>query len=108
MEKLLNGQVSPALVGLLQAAGVAIYCAAVGAFMFYMERGNVEPGYFGVLLILVLLVFSAAVTGSLIFALPVYLAMNQKIKQSLSILAYTLLFSFVIILLIMALVFVVV
>ena len=63
----MKGRVRPSLVGLLQSVAVASYCALVGAFMFYISRTAVQPGYLGIFLMLVLLVFSAAVTGTLVF-----------------------------------------
>ena len=45
---------------------------------------------------LTLLVFSAAVTGSLVFGYPVYLILNKQTKEGVSIFAYTLLFLVVI------------
>jgi len=105
MEKLLKGEVNPALIGLLQSIAVTAYCALIGAFIFYVGESNIRPGYMGVFLMLVLLVFSAAVTGSLVLGLPAYLAINKKIKEALSILGYTLFFSFIIILITIATIF---
>ena len=92
MEKLI-GKREPSIIGLLQAAGVTAYCALVGGFFFLMNEIAAKPGFFGIFLMLVLLVFSAAVTGSLVFGYPAYLALNKKIKESLEVLAYTLLYS---------------
>jgi len=48
---------------------------------------------------LTLLVFSAAITGTLVFGYPVYLVLvKNKIKEALTILAFTLLFTFILIL----------
>ena len=63
-----------------------------------MSETSLQPGYLGVFLMLVLLVFSAAVSGSLVFGLPAYLAFNKKIKEAITLLGYTLFFSFLIIL----------
>jgi len=98
MEKLLDGKWNPAVVGLFQSLLVAVYCSGVGAFIFYMGSSSIQPGYLGVFLMLVLFVFSAAVTGTLVFGLPVYLALKNKVKESLSILGFTLLYSAAIIL----------
>lgn len=93
-------------VGFLQAVGVVLYCFLVGALM----RGVVgkfenTPGLLGMVFMLCLLVFSAAVTGSLVFGYPVYLALNKEIKKALSVLLYTLLFSLLIIVLIVGVMF---
>ncbi|OGY22833.1 MAG: hypothetical protein A2Y57_02915 [Candidatus Woykebacteria bacterium RBG_13_40_7b] len=101
MENLLKKQVSPNLVGLLQSLGVAIYCLLIGSFFFFMEKTTLKPGFLGIALMLILLVFSASITGSIVFAYPAYLCLNKKIKESLEILAYTLLYSLIIILLIL-------
>jgi len=92
---------SPALIGFLQALGVAVYCGLIASFFFYMAKTKAEPpGFFGFFLLLALFVFSAAVTGSLVFGYPAYLALvKSKIKEALTILAYTLLFGLLIILL---------
>ena len=105
VENLLKGRVNPSLVGLLQALAVAIYCALIGSFIFYAGESGVQPGFVGIFFMLVLLVFSAAVTGSLVLGLPAYLAVNKKIKEALFILGYTLFFSFVIILITMVVIF---
>jgi hypothetical protein len=104
MEKVLKGEVNPVLVGLVQAILVAAYCALVGSFMYNIEGSELEPGYLGVFLILVLLVFSVATVGTLIFGLPAYLVLNNKTKEALATLTYTLLFSFIIILTIISII----
>lgn len=86
-------------IGLLQALLVAIYCSLIATFFNYISQAIPRPGFFGFFLMLILLVFSAAVTGSLVFAYPTYLAViNRKIKEAAAILAYTLTFSLLIIL----------
>ena len=100
VEKLLQKPQDPSLVGLLQAIGVTIYCALIGGFFFLMEKVAITPGFFGIFLMLTLFVFSAAVTGLIVFGYPAYLALNRKIKEAISVLAYTLLYALVAILLI--------
>ena len=72
MSKLISADTQPALVGLVQSV-------------------------FGIFLMLMLVVFSAAVTGSLVFAYPVYLVLNKKIKESMQVLVYNLVFTLIII-----------
>ena len=86
-------------VGLCQALLVAVYCGSVATFFSFMARTADPPmPFFGFFLMLLLLVFSAAITGSLVFGYPVYLAViNRKIKEAAEILAYTLAFSLLII-----------
>lgn len=97
MSKLISGESQPALAGLVQSVLVAFYCALVGAFIFYIADVLPRPEFFGIFLMLVLLVFSAAVTGLLVFAYPAYLVLNKKIKEALQVLSFTLLFIFLII-----------
>ena len=85
-------------IGLIQALGTAIYCSIIGWFFWYM--GTVapnNPGFLGMTLMLILLVFSAAVTGSIVFAYPVYLAMHKKVKDALYLLGYTFIYFVIII-----------
>jgi len=95
-------QEKPATVGLCQALGVTIYCGLIAILFNFLTKAIPEdpPGFFGFFFMLVLLVFSAAVTGSLVFGYPAYLALaKNKIKEALTILAFTLAFSLAIILL---------
>lgn len=81
------------LVGFLQAAGVVIYCELIAGGLWYGNKFlPTAPGPLGSILILVLLVFSAAVTGSIVFGYAAYLALNNKIKNALNLLFYTLLY----------------
>lgn len=99
LEELLEKKYSSSLIGFLQAAGVLIYCGLIAVFFFYMTKTTAQPGIIGIFLMLALFVFSAAVTGSLIFGYPAYLALvKNRIKEALTILAYTLLYSLLIIL----------
>lgn len=87
------------VVGLLQALGVSIYCFLVASFFNYMERfadTPDPPNHLAGALMLLLLVFSVALCGTLVFAYPSYLFVNKRIKRALHILAYTLLFAFII------------
>lgn len=80
-------------IGFLQALGVLVYCVLVSSFMRYSgQLFDKGPGFWGPILMLMLLVFSAGLTGSLVFGYPVYLAMHKKIKEALEVLAYTLVF----------------
>lgn len=83
----------PYLIGLYQALGVVVYAFLISNLFFFLERIAVAPpSYLGFTLILVLLIFSAAITGSIIFGYPVYLAFNKETKQALSVLGFTLLY----------------
>jgi len=81
------------LIGLAQAAGVLAYVAAIswiitnGEYLF-----GKMPTVWGPILMLLLLVFSAAVTGSLVFAKPVILYLQDRKVEGLGLLFLTLSF----------------
>ena len=81
------------LVGLVQSLGVIIYCSIISVLVYFLETFNVNPPeYLGPLFVLLLLVFSAALMGLVVFGYPVYLAFEKKIKRSLQVILWTLLF----------------
>ncbi len=81
------------LIGFLQALSLIIYCSLIaGLFWIADNYFRVPPRFLGTVIMLLLFVFSAAITGSIVFGYPVYLALNQKIKEALSVFAYTLLY----------------
>ena len=83
----------PYLIGLYQALGVVAYTFLIGNLVFFLEKTAVTPpDYLGFTLILALFVFSAAITGSIIFGYSGYLAFNKKTKEALSVLGFTLLY----------------
>ena len=78
-------------IGLLQSLGVAGYCFLMSGFFRMMEKLAIEPPAFGVAaFMLILVTFSVAVVGSLIFGYSAYLVLNQKIKEALSVIIFTL------------------
>ncbi len=80
-------------IGLLHAIGVISYCALIGIFLWMAEEYlPTPPGYLGTILILVLLVFSAATTGAIVFGYSAYLGLQNRIKDALTVFAYTLLY----------------
>ena len=85
---------SKSLIGFLQALGIILYAALVSGIFEILETTIVKaPRFYGPVVILALLIFSAAVSGSIVFAYPAYLALNKKVKEGLSVLAYTLLYA---------------
>lgn len=88
----------PSLIGLLQAIGVIAYCVLIAVLFNFLGKTAVQPpGILGFAAILVLLVFSAAVTGSIVFGYSAYLLFKEKkIKEPLFVLAFTALFSLII------------
>ena len=98
MLKILENK-NPRLIGFLQAIGISTYCALIALFFYTLSKKPDPPGFFGFFLMLTLLVFSASITGSLMFGYPIYLALvKNKIKEALTILAYSLLFTLALIL----------
>ena len=86
------------LIGFLQALGVVIYCGLISLLF----NGNFQPASPAILtsvVVLLIFVFSAAITGLLVFGYPTYLALQKKFKAALTILGYTLFYFLVIILL---------
>ncbi len=101
-------KINPSLFGLYQALGVTFYCALIGGFFILMQRFNfTPPEYVAITLMLVLLVFSAAICGLLVFGYPVFLVLNKKKNDALALLGYTFLYLIIIfvIFLITALIF---
>lgn len=95
----------PALIGLFQALGIAVYCGLIAGFFQIADKFfNDKPGMIAPLLMLTLLVFSAAMCGLIVFGYPIYLAMNQDVKRALKVLFYTLLFVLIIILVIISII----
>ena len=82
------------IIGLVQALSLVGYCVLIAGMLNLFGKTLTAPvGFPGSVLILVLLVFSAAVTGSIVFGYPAYLFLkNKQTKQALLILAYTLLY----------------
>ena len=90
-------KISLPLTGLLQALGIAVYTGLVAAFMWNMEKTTFQPnGVIGVMMMLFLLVFSAAICGLLFFGRSIYLAFDKQTKEAAVLLGYTFLFSIII------------
>lgn len=86
---------------LFNALSTAIYIVLVGSFLYYagqMKFGQGQSVFIPIFL-LMLLVFSAALTGALIFGQPVLWYLEGKKKDALSLLGYTLGIFFIITLL---------
>ena len=101
-------KLSSAYLALLQALAVTLYVTLISSFMNYMGQASFgQNDFLTAVVMLSLLVFSVALTGLLMFGLPVYLIIDKKIKQALSIVAYTFLWLLLIIILIVFIIFVV-
>jgi len=82
----------------INAIGTALYVGAVGGFMYFgtvIKIGR-KAAFLAPIAMLLLFVFSAALTGSLIFGKPALLYLNGKKKDALTLLVYTLVIFFVI------------
>ena len=85
---------NPSLISFLQALAMVIYCTLVGGFFWLANKFFVvSQGFLVSVLMLVFLVFSVAVSGAIVFGYPAYLALNQKVREALSLLIYTLLYT---------------
>lgn len=70
------------LIGFLQALGIIIYCFLIAGLFRLLEKFlPASPVFLGSSLILALLVFSAAVTGSIVFGYSAYLAFKKELKR---------------------------
>jgi len=88
----------PALIGFLQALGVAVYCGLIALFLKFGKLVSPQlPEFWGGVMMLLLLVVSAGITGLLVFGYPVILLFEKETKRALRILTHTFLFSLVII-----------
>jgi predicted lysophospholipase L1 biosynthesis ABC-type transport system permease subunit len=86
------------LIGLLQAIGVIGYCVLIALLFNFLGKTNQEPGFLGIAAMLVVLVFSAAISGSIVFGYPAYLFFKEgKIKESLQVLLFTGVFCLIIV-----------
>lgn len=71
----------------------ALYVVAIGSFLFYVPKyiGKGQPDtVFIPIFMLSLLVFSAALMGVLIFGRPITWYLDNKKREALSLLGYTL------------------
>jgi hypothetical protein len=78
------------LKSLAHALGVMIYVFAVGWFMFNIGSfmGNVN-GFIGIPLMLLLLIVSATITGSLVLGRPIMLYIDGDKKEAVKFLVST-------------------
>ncbi len=69
----------------------ALYIILIASFMFYLGQNESDAkSVFIPIAMLMLFVFSAAFTGSLVFGKPLMLYIDGKRKEALSLLFYTL------------------
>ena len=79
---------------LVNALATALYVTLVGCFMYYGSLIKVgrTNAMLAPITLLLLFVFSAALTGFLIFGKPAQMYVDGKKKEALSLLTYTLTF----------------
>ena len=77
----------------INAALMALYVSAISSFLFYIPKifDNTKPDtVLAPIMMLSLLVFSAALVGALIFGKPILCYLDGKKKEAVSFLFYTL------------------
>lgn len=82
------------LTALINAVATALYIISVGFFFYYgtlVKIGRVNT-ILAPITMLMLFVFSAALTGFLIFGKPALMYIDGKKKEALALLSYTLTF----------------
>jgi len=85
---------------LLDALGTAVYIILVVSFMFSLQSFASKPDNILIpMAMLMLFVFSAALTSFLVFGKPVFLFIEGKKKEAVKMISYTLLFLFLLTLL---------
>jgi len=92
----------PNIIGLLQALTVLVYCGLI-SLLFWRGDSLFSkiPDVVGTILVLGLLVFSAAFTGAVVFGLSIYLFFQKQVRLGIQVFSYTLLYLFLIILLLL-------
>ncbi|MFA5133265.1 MAG: hypothetical protein WC459_00435 [Patescibacteria group bacterium] len=91
----------PVLSSILSSLLLLGYVSAVSWFMNNAERffGN-KPDSSGAILILLLLVFSALISGLLVLGGPIYLYLENEKKPAFKLLAYNVIFLAIILLIV--------
>ncbi|MFA5953135.1 MAG: hypothetical protein WC812_00930 [Candidatus Pacearchaeota archaeon] len=77
---------------LINALSTALYVVVIALFFYYGSKGIFEnnPTIFIPIAILLLFVFSAALTGFLVFGKPIMLYLSGKKHEALVLFSYTL------------------
>ena len=84
------------IVGFIQALGLNLYIFGVISFMNSLVQGNlVNSPRLGPYIMLSIFVISALVCGLISLSYPLYLFFNQKVREGLKIVLWTLLFMFI-------------
>jgi hypothetical protein len=93
-------------MGILAGLAVAVYCGLITLLIWFGgdflsdKMSQVMGSLFG----LILLVFSVAISGVLVFGYPLFLAVEKKYKQAFQAIGVTLLTIFVVLLVVLSIV----
>ncbi|HEY9700962.1 MAG TPA: hypothetical protein V6C58_00855 [Allocoleopsis sp.] len=92
---------------LMSALATGLYVVLIAIFMDVLESyfSNTPDTILAPIFMLLLLIFSAAFTGSLVFARPVLWYLDDKKKDAISLLYWTIGFLFILVVLVAALLF---
>jgi len=84
-------------LGLIQSLVVFAYCFLVGILFMYGDSifTGEKAAFVGIAMVLVLLVFSAAIMGLVVFGYPIYFFIQKNIKKALATVGYTVMFTFI-------------
>jgi len=76
----------------INGLSTALYVIAVASFMFFLGNSfpDEEKNIFIPIAMLMLFVFSAALTGTLVFGRPIMWYLNNKKQEAIKLLLYTL------------------
>ena len=74
----------------LDSIFTSVYIMIVAFFMTFMEKSPPDTKLFGPVAFIMLLVFSAAITGSLVFGRPILWYLDGNKKDAIKLLTYTL------------------
>lgn len=90
-------------MGILAGLAESIYCGLIALMLWYGSEflSDKMSQVLGSLFGLILLVFSVAVSGVLVFGYPVYLAVEKKYKQAFQTIGITLLTIFLVLVIVL-------
>ena len=96
-------QKKPALLGLVQSACGLAYITLIATFLQSTSHWSIDvPEFVAAIVMLTLLVISATLMGMFFLGMPIYLILKGNWPKALKIVGFTLLFSLVIIVAILA------
>lgn len=82
------------LIGFFQAMGIVVFVVLIAGFFQLMAKISIQlPVFIVSVIMLIILVFSVAVVGLIVFGYPAYLALNKRFKEGLTLVGFTLLYT---------------